>query len=115
MNAPCLFLQRLGVDDLDTAPTKVGRRISERTLGHYVPMVAAAHRLNPTDVTSRSYVPAHIHARQDLMWRLRRLGYSYPEIGLALDGRDHNTIQIGCREHAKRCGLPHDTPKRAAA
>lgn len=44
-------------------------------------------------------------ARHEAMYRLRRLGLSYPRIGQILGGRDHSTVIHGIRQHCLRNGL----------
>ena len=39
------------------------------------------------------------------MWLLRQAGYSYPEIGLLLGGRDHTTIMHGVAKVEADAGL----------
>lgn len=47
-----------------------------------------------------------VHARHDLMYRLRaELRWSLTRIGLMLDC-DHTTVLYGVRKHAARCSLP---------
>ena len=41
------------------------------------------------------------HARHEVMWALREMGFSYPRIARVL-GRDHTTIIHGCRQHEER-------------
>lgn len=85
--------------------------------------VAAERRVGANLIRGNRRFPHVVEARQDVMWRLRRLGYSFPEIGYALN-RDHATVMFGCRRHEARssyflqafpqpsnvCGrLPQDT------
>ena len=45
------------------------------------------------------------HARQEVIWRLRRLGYGFPEIGRSM-GLDHTTCLFACRRHELRVARP---------
>ena len=52
-------------------------------------------------------------ARYFIFWLCRRAGYSYPEIGRRMDGRDHTTILHGVRQFEKH--LAEDGQYAAAA
>jgi chromosomal replication initiation ATPase DnaA len=119
MNAPCLFLRRLGVrleiDEAATRPTGSlrGKQIPPRICRGLAQRVSEEAGVGVPDLLGRSQFAHIAQPRQKLMWELRRLGFSYPEIGRALN-RDQNTVQKGCRAHAARAGAEHATPKRGA-
>lgn len=55
-------------------------------------------RFSLADLQAYDGRPAVAAARNELMWRLRRCGWSYPKIGRLL-GRDHTTVMSGVRRH----------------
>ncbi len=65
--------------------------------------VAKAHGLHFHDFVGRSRVQRIVFARQEVMWRFKHeLGWSLPEIGRRLGGRDHTTVLHGVRQHQRR-------------
>lgn len=73
----------------DTAFRKVVHEVAER------------RGIIPKLITSDSNARIASIPRQEVMWRLRQLGYSTIQIGRAL-GRDHSTVIHGSRAHAAR-------------
>lgn len=95
MNSPCLFLQRLGVDDL-----RVERRLMMKEIASEV---AERHELTLEDLRGPSRYRTVAWARQEAMALIRAEGrYSYPQIGRFFGGRDHTTILVGVRHHEAR-------------
>ena len=67
--------------------------------------VALKHKLTVAQVLGRQRSRPFVLARQEAMWRCHRETYaSLPQIGEAMDGRDHTTILHGIRQHEKRLG-----------
>lgn len=58
--------------------------------------VASECGILPPDILGSSRKPHIAHPRQEVMRRLRELGYSYPRIGRIL-ARDHTTVLHGVR------------------
>lgn len=54
----------------------------------------------PGDITGRSHLPHFVGARRKAAQDLRAMGFSYPEIGRWLGGRDHATVIAMCRPRA---------------
>lgn len=52
------------------------------------------------------------HARQEVYYQLRKLGISYPRIGMILGGIDHTSVTHGVEAHCARSNLRH--PDRPA-
>jgi chromosomal replication initiator protein len=53
-----------------------------------------------------------VYARQVAMWLCRNVaGLSYPEVGLALGGKDHSTAMFACRAVVK--DIQTDGPRAA--
>lgn len=98
MNA-VLSLYR-GVIDVEAKPQK-GRRLSEATFNRVLMDVAAHADVLAIAIVSDSRARHIAHPRQELMWRLHRLGYSTLEIGRLLK-RDHSTVVHGIRAHKAR-------------
>ena len=98
--SPCLFLRRLGVDDLDPVPA-----LNKAQIKTYV---AQRHRLRVCDLEGDSRQRDVTWARQEAMWMMRMVKradgshrYSTPEIGRVLF-RDHSTVLHGVRAHQAR-------------
>jgi len=96
MNAPCLFLQRLGVENLMLNPPPP-------TMREIAAMVAERYGLTMDDLKSPSQERRISWPRQEAMALIRKnTRQSYPQIGRFLGGRDHTTVMHGVRRHAKR-------------
>lgn len=94
MNAPCLFVQRLGVDNLETQPHRTMREIAED--------VAARHGVTVVLLRSPLRFRKLAWPRQEAMALMYAQGrYSHPQIGRYF-GRDHTTVIYGVKAHAKR-------------
>lgn len=93
MNSPCLFLMRLGVDDLDMARRPTRREIALE--------VAARHGLTIEELAGPEVHYRFAHPRQEAMWRMAQHGYNRGEIGRTLN-RTTWTVQHGCQAHAAR-------------
>lgn len=94
MNAPCLFLQRLGVDDLTVPGPPTMRGIAEG--------VAERYGLTLADLKSPTQAHRVAHPRQEAMALIYAEGrYSEPQIGRFLN-RDASTIHYGRHKHVER-------------
>ena len=93
-------------------------RITGPVLADVLASVQAVTSVTPAEIMGRRRRQRIARARQMAMFLLREITrdgfpkYSYPEIGRALGGLDHNTVQWGCRRHAERFGVIHRTPHR---
>lgn len=77
----------------------------DRDLGRKVRhTVAEVFRVHPALLLSRSTSRQVIDARHVAMWIIRRLGWSYPRIGVDFD-RDHTTALYGVRRVASDARL----------
>lgn len=72
-------------------------------------LVAERYGLTLDDLKGQRRSRRIAHPRQEAMWLMRqvrfsdgRQRYSFPMIGDFLGGRDHTTIQHGCRAYAAR-------------
>lgn len=96
MNSPCLFLRRLGVDDIDLPERKA-------TMREISTLVAARYGLTLEDMRSRRNRRALSIPRHEAMSLIRAEGrYSFPQIGGYFGGRHHTTIMHGVRAHEDR-------------
>jgi chromosomal replication initiation ATPase DnaA len=94
MNSPCLFLRRLGVDDLETGPAPTMLQIASD--------VARRHGLRLADLKGRLRDDRTAHARQEAMALIFAQGrYGYSQIGRFLD-HDRTTVRHGVEVHAAR-------------
>lgn len=59
------------------------------------------YQLPSGDILGERRTLSVMRVRQELYWRLRQRGLSYPEIGELL-GRDHTSIMWGCARHERR-------------
>ncbi len=79
-------------------PPRADARLSTRILYE----VATRHNMTVDEVIGRDRRPRYIRARQEAMYLLRQAGYSYPQVGRFVGGRDHTTALHGERQHAAR-------------
>jgi len=79
-------------------PPKADARLSTRILYD----VATRHNMTVAEMIGKDRRPRYIRARQEAMYLLRHAGYSYPQIGRFVGGRDHTTALHGERKHAAR-------------
>lgn len=79
-------------------PPKATARLSTRILYE----VATRHNMTVDEMIGRDRRPRYIRARQEAMYLLRQAGYSYPQVGRFVGGRDHTTALHGERQHAAR-------------
>lgn len=72
-------------------------------------MVAAKHKIESVDeLAGVSRRKNFARARFELFYLLRvHKGWSYPEIGRKLNGRDHTTVLHGIRKHCELHGLEY--------
>ncbi len=84
----------------------VVRRVAPKTrAGIILSQVAAKHGMEVSDLTGNDRTPKVAQARHEAAYRLRRevviLGapMSFPQIGIALGGRDHSTIIKSIERH----------------
>ena len=82
-------------------PRCVGRRLSVATFERVLNEVAESTEILACAIVSDSRARHIAQPRQELMWRLHRLGYSTPEIGRLLK-RDHSTVVHGIHAHKAR-------------
>lgn len=93
MNSPCLFLRRLGVDDLITG---------KATMREIACQVAERYDLTLADFKGSSSAYRIAHPRQEAMALIRTEGrFSYLQIGRFFN-RDHTTVLHGVRAHSAR-------------
>ena len=64
--------------------------------------VADEHHISMQKLLGRNRKREIAWPRQEAMLAAYREGYSYPEIGMMLGGRDHTTILHGCKAARKR-------------
>jgi len=64
--------------------------------------LADFYGLTVEDITGKSRTKRIIPARHHAMAVLRQRGWSYPEIGRKLGGRDHSTVIHGIKNHYER-------------
>ena len=64
--------------------------------------LADFYGLTVDDITGKSRRKHIIPARHHAMAMLRQRGWSYPEIGRKLGGRDHSTVIHGIKKHYER-------------
>lgn len=94
--APCLFLQRLGIEILEITPPKP-------TMARIAKRIAAARQVKIEELISPMRERRVAWPRQEAMAAMYDTGrWSYPQIGRYLGGRDHTTVLHGVREHKKR-------------
>lgn len=92
MDAPCLFLQRLGVSDLDRAAGPSMRDIAER--------VAKRHGLSLEDLKSQSRAAKFIPARHEAMALCYGLGKSNIQVAHFFRRVNHSTTVHARRRYA---------------
>lgn len=80
--------------DIVKIPPRQSTRIIEET--------AAKHELSVEVLKGESRKAIHIAARHEACYLLREAGYSFPQIGRFLGGRDHTTAMNGALKHEKR-------------
>jgi chromosomal replication initiator protein len=96
MNAPCLFLQRLGVTDLVTDPPR-------HTMRDIATMTAERYGLTVDDLKSPSQERRIAWPRQEAMVLIRQhTRQSYPQIGRFFGDRDHTTVIHAVRQVERR-------------
>jgi chromosomal replication initiator protein len=95
-----LFVQRLGVD-LDCDEDLTAQQIIRR--------VASKHRVGIEEMLGPTRRRPMAYARQEAMWRLRRLRrqdgaqrFSYPQIAHLLGREDHTTVIYGVKAYEQR-------------
>jgi chromosomal replication initiator protein len=76
--------------------------------------LAQSYGVTVADITGKSRVPRFVRARHHAMAMLRGRGWSYPEIGRKLGGRDHATVIHGIKKHYERtrAGREHVTSEK---
>lgn len=79
-------------------PPKADARLSTRILYD----VATRHNMTVQEMIGKDRRPRYTRARQEAMYLLRQAGYSYPQVGRFVGGRDHTTALHGERQHAAR-------------
>lgn len=79
-------------------PPRADARLSTRILYD----VATRHNMTVQEMIGKDRRPRYIRARQEAMYLLRQAGYSYPQVGRFVGGRDHTTALHGERQHAAR-------------
>lgn len=85
-------------DQLIPKPPRADARLSTRILYD----VATRHNMTVQEMIGKDRRPRYTRARQEAMYLLRHAGYSYPQIGRFVGGRDHTTALHGERKHAAR-------------
>lgn len=68
-------------------PTKV------TTPEHIIKIIAKGHGLKPSDITGKSHQKRIVAPRHICVYLMRERGFSFPDIGRSLGGRDSSTIQ----------------------
>jgi len=63
--------------------------------------VAVKHEITVEEMAGPKRQPRQIHPRHEAMFKMRKVGYSYSEIGRFF-GRDHTTVMHGVRAHEAR-------------
>lgn len=79
-------------------PPRADARLSTRILYD----VATRHNMTVQEMIGKDRRPRYTRARQEAMYLLRQAGYSYPQVGRFVGGRDHTTALHGERQHAAR-------------
>lgn len=94
MISPCLFLQRLGVEDLSLPKPPTMREIASE--------VAERHGVKVDEMRGPSRKRYFVHPRQEAFALIRaNTSLSYPNIGRYFN-RDHTTVIHGEKAHNDR-------------
>ena len=64
--------------------------------------IAYKHRLPEHEVVGPSKMQHHVDARDEVVVALRKLGWSYPRIGMKLGNRHHTSIMHLAKRNAAR-------------
>lgn len=65
--------------------------------------ICAAFHVSPAEIRSHRKNKHIVFARQAVMyWTVRLTGFSYPEIGKLMGGRDHTTIMHGAKAYCQK-------------
>ncbi len=73
------------------------------SVGQIIANAAKVFKVPSRSIIGRAREPQMVDARFAVIWVAREtLGYSFPRIGNALDGRDHTSIMHGYRVAGKR-------------
>lgn len=68
--------------------------------------VAAKHAISPEDILGRSLRKRVVHARHELLYRMRNeTSMSYPDIARRTGMGDHTAVMSACRSHRLRTGV----------
>lgn len=67
--------------------------------------VATRYGVSVADLAGPSRSHRYVPARQEACYLLRQAGYSFPQIGGFLGGRDHTTVMHGAQKHEARLKL----------
>ena len=67
------------------------------TIAQIIAAVAEAFQIRPDDITGPSARFQHAHPRFAVYAIAHDAGYSYPQIGQRIGGRDHSTVIQGTR------------------
>ena len=88
----------------DTSLTNDGQgdiTLSDALFVKIVSIIAKETHVKVDDILGRRRVPAIAEARQILMYLLREMGLSFPEIGTLCE-RDHTTVMHACDQIAEK-------------
>lgn len=83
------------------SPDAILKRLWARRLGTLIERVAQEHHVTPIDIVDHCRLAQVCRARNAFCWELRKLGFSYPEIGILIN-RDHTSVMHAVRMHEKR-------------
>ncbi len=79
-----------------------GPRLSDRTRDRVVGAVALGAGITAAAILGQGRARIYSMPRQEVMYRLRGLGYSFQEIARALNRDNHTTVIHGVRAHKAR-------------
>lgn len=82
-------------------PTRPSINLTTAVFREIVDAVALARNLPSADIIGRRRFKPLVHARQEVMFRLREDGYAWPQIAKHW-GMDHTTVMWGVAQHQKR-------------
>jgi hypothetical protein len=83
---------------IEHEPPKAGAR----KYVHILHDMAVKYNLSQIELIGRNRDQRIMKARQEAYYLMQRAGYSLPQIGQFLGGRDHTTVLSGIRRHEKR-------------
>ena len=90
-----------------------GPRLSDRTRDSVIAEVAERHAVRPADIMGKGRARCYSRPRQEVMYLLRVLGFSQPEVARSLGLANHTTVWHAERAHKARM-IARDPDREAA-